>query len=1061
MTKEFYLSRFTPSLLKPETLEAILVQRGGLATRLVERIRESVLTRNKHYVLLVGPRGIGKTHMVSLLYHRIRAQADLADRLRIAWLREEEWGVASYLDLLLAILRAFQEEYHDEQLATECEQLRTLPAAEAEAGAERLLRRAIGNKTLLVITENLDEIFKGIEEAGQKKLRGYVQNNPVFTILATSQSLFGGVSLRTSPFYGFFQTYHLQDLCFEDAVTMMAKIAEHEGNGKLALLIRDPQGRARMRAVHHLAGGNPRVYVIFSQFLTCESLDDLVEPLMQVLDDLTPYYQARMSYLSPQQRKIVDLLCQRRHAVSVTEIARNVFITHQTASSQLKKLREMGYVRADQVGRESYYELREPLMRISLEVKKVRGEPTRLLIAFLRIWYSQAELADRLESLRPEAALDREYLQQAIEVGMQEPEDPKVAACKRDFQKAREAGDFEAALKAAEELVAIRNFTSDHLACAACLKDLGRHNEAEDVEKKAFEMEPGTAAGWLDRGSLLTRVERYDGALTCFDKAATLEPGNADMWSNRGCVLDRMKRYEEALAAAEESIQLEPSDALKRRNLAVSLERLMRYEDALAAYEKAIELDSYDALVWRYRTFPLQQLNRHEEAVVSCDKAIELDPEDALTWRIRAQSLQDLKCYNEALGSYDKAVELDPGDALTWRLRAGLLMQLNRHEEAVRSFDKAIVLDPEDALTWRTRAQSLQQLKHYKEALGSCDKAVELNRSDALAWQVRAGLLIQLNRHEEATVSCDKAIELDPNDATTWSLRTRAMDAMGRYEEALTSVDKVLEIKPDNPQELNYQAIVLYRLGRLDESLASLEKSLELDPDNANAWENRAVALSSVGQNEQALACFDRSLELESVDFDFHTCSNRAVVLSMLGRWEEGVSELDETLSRFARDGGIDSRGEVAIVRNLLIRTQDTGTWRRHIATWIELFNKHALLATLGQGLVRSIRTLNIPWIRGEVARNWRDLWQEVGRAHKELEIPLRLLDAAVRYQEEQDERILLGLPVEERQLLKPLLQLKGTADDRGTAAPSKARKGQAMWSRPDLAPLAPTSGAT
>ena len=54
----------------------------------------------------------------------------------------------------------------------------------------------------------------------------------------------------------------------------------------------------------------------------------------------------------------------------------------------LKKLREMGYVRADQAGRESYYELREPLMRISREVKKLRGEPTRLFVEFLRVWYS-------------------------------------------------------------------------------------------------------------------------------------------------------------------------------------------------------------------------------------------------------------------------------------------------------------------------------------------------------------------------------------------------------------------------------------------------------------------------------------------------------------------------------------------------------------------------------------------------------------------------------------------------------------------------------------------------
>jgi hypothetical protein len=52
----------------------------------------------------------------------------------------------------------------------------------------------------------------------------------------------------------------------------------------------------------------------------------------------------------------------------------------------------------------------------------------------------------------------------------------------------------------------------------------------------------------------------------------------------------------------------------------------------------------------------------------------------------------------------------------------------------------------------------------------------------------------------------------------------------------------------------------------------------------------------------------------------------------------------------------------------------------------------------------------------------WRDVWQELVGNRKEFELPLRLLDVAVRYRETHDPRILLGLPVEERKLLEPLL---------------------------------------
>jgi Mn-dependent DtxR family transcriptional regulator len=98
-----------------------------------------------------------------------------------------------------------------------------------------------------------------------------------------------------------------------------------------------------------------------------------------------------MKELSNQQRKIVELLVDQRHAVMVKEIAADCFIEPGTAASQLRDLRKMGYVEAEQNGRESYYELREVLMRLCLEVKKQRGQWVEIFVEFLRIWYPPGE----------------------------------------------------------------------------------------------------------------------------------------------------------------------------------------------------------------------------------------------------------------------------------------------------------------------------------------------------------------------------------------------------------------------------------------------------------------------------------------------------------------------------------------------------------------------------------------------------------------------------------------------------------------------------------------------
>ncbi|HEY9301899.1 MAG TPA: winged helix-turn-helix domain-containing protein, partial [Phormidium sp.] len=398
--------------------------------------------------------------MVSLIYHRVAKMEDLQDKLLIAWLREEEWGIASFLDLLRGIFRAIAKEYpevYQAQLHDEVENLYDLSLEQAEFKAAELLRDFVGKRVLLLIVENLEDVFSGLGDFGQKQLRAYIQNYSFLTILATSQSLFDGVKLYDNPFYGFFSSHILNEFKVDDAVDLLNHIAKLEGNNDLASFIQTPTGRDRIKVVHYLSGGSPRVYIVFSAFLmTPESLDKLVEPFMEMLDSLTPYYQDRMKYLSNQQRKIVDFLCDRGGAAPVKEIAKRCFIEQRTVSSQLKDLRDKGYVKTEEIGRESWYELREPLMRFCLEVKKQRNQPIRLIVDFIRVWYTRQELQQRLglrmadvdlaekEShfmyrqgltpIPPDAVMEREYYTRALEAIERNEEDPRLKAYFDEFE---------------------------------------------------------------------------------------------------------------------------------------------------------------------------------------------------------------------------------------------------------------------------------------------------------------------------------------------------------------------------------------------------------------------------------------------------------------------------------------------------------------------------------------------------------------------------------------------------------------------------------------------------
>ncbi|MEG4624493.1 tetratricopeptide repeat protein [Microcoleus sp. w1-18aA5] len=912
--KNTFISRFTPSLMAPETLEAILVQRHALAERLVELIRVSALTDNKHFQLLIGPRGMGKTHLVSLIYNRVAKMEDLQDKLLIAWLHEEEWhSIASFLDLLRGIFRAIAKEYKPEyeaQLKNDVEKLYDLSPEQAEFKAAELLRDFVGKRVLLLIVENLEDVFSGLGDFGQKQLRAYIQNYSFLTILATSQSLFDGVKLSNNPFYDFFDLYELDEFNLDDAVALLNHIAKLEGNSDLASFIQTPTGRDRIKVVHYLSGGNPRVYIIFSDFLmTPESLDKLVEPFMEMLDSLTPYYQDRMKYLSNQQRKIVDFLCDQGGAAPVKKIAKRCFIEQRTVSSQLKDLRDKGYVKTEEIGRESWYELREPLMRFCLEVKKQRNKPIRLIVDFIRVWYTRKELQQRLglrmadvdmaekeshflywqglKPIPPDAVMEREYYTRALEAIERNEEDPRLKAYFDEIEYCIEEKDYVSALAYAEKLVASR----------------------------------GEAKDWSVKGYCLSRREWYDEALECLDKA--------------------------------------------------------------------IEIDSNYKIVWNLRGDVLKSLERYDEALVSLDKVIELDPNYQSAWAKQGDVLSNLKRYEEALASFDRAINLDPNHEAAWVMQGGVFYKLERYEEALASFDRASELDANLQSVWALRGYVLHHLKCYEEALVSFDRAIELGANYHEIWVLRGNILNNFKRYEEALESFDRMIELDANDKLAWRIRGHVLNNLKRYDEALESLNRAIDLEANDPWN----------------------------------WANRGNVLNNLELYDEALVSFDRAIELGYKDSSVFF--NRAIAILGLNRWDEGLAALDDAFRRIESDEEVSSEDAYLITSNLFANTHEPITKTR-IISLIAVYEKHKFFSILGNGIVRKIPALMSEMVSDKAARTWLELWQELTSNYDEFKIPIRLLNAAVRYKETKgDRRVLLELPIEERNLLEPLVSTK------------------------------------
>ncbi len=652
-TDENFIWRFSPSQTNPELLEAIFVGRENLLQNVVEKMAESANTASKHHVLLYGPRGIGKTHFISLLKHRIVNNPNINPKVRIAWLNEDETTV-SLVQLLVRIYRSLCEAYPDDYSQEWLNDVLDQTPVEIEGMLKRRLVDRFQNQTLIVFVENLNLLLENLGSNGQKGLRSLLQEHPFACLVATSQQLFRAVTDRDEPFFGFFHNIQLKPLSLEDACQLLLNIARSKGQHDLEVFLQSPDGRSRVRAIHHLAGGNHRIYIVLSGFITRESLDHLVVPFQKMADDLTPYYQERLRWISPQQRQIVELLCRERGTMTPKAIARRLLASENTISSQIRKLVEIGYLNVTRQGREAFYELSEPLMRLAYEVKQ--QSLLVMLIDFLRIWYQ----LDKMKSLSKDglSKSTRQYIDAAIERSQTHP-DPRIEILQTEIEKA--------------------------------IANRRRHELARMWHEKATVTD--TELDWFVAGYCYHEFDKNSStAIVCYDKALAIEPKFAYAWNNKGNSLNKLNRYEEAITCLDQALSIEPKFAYAWNNKGNSLNSLNRDEEASVCYDKALAIEPEYAYAWNNKGGLLSKIGRYEEAIVCLDKALAIDPEDSYAWNNKGYSLNSLGRYEEAVTCYDKALAIEPTLPSPRFNQSVALFALSRWDEGFESIQVGLIV---------------------------------------------------------------------------------------------------------------------------------------------------------------------------------------------------------------------------------------------------------------------------------------------------------------------------------------------------------------------------------
>ena len=399
-----------------EIIRQFVVRNRELDT-VLEILRENAKTSSCQHVLLVAPRGRGKTMLLARVAAELRVHEDLSrDLLPVRFMEEshEVFDVADFwLECLFHLAR--ESAVRDPELRRE---LRDTHSALISRGRHEQLIEAQARtavldaadrlgKRLVLMVENLQDLSGDVDERFGWKLREELQSQPRIMLLATATSRFRGLDDATQPFFELFRIVGLAPLDTEECRRLW-----HVLSGDAV--------RAReIRPLQILTGGSPRLLVFVADFARHRSVRQLMEQLVKLIDDHTEYFRSHLQGFAKTERRVYLATVDLWQPSTTGEITARARLDVRTVSTMLGRLVHRGALISEGDGRKRQYSAAERLYGIYYKLRRERDEAAVVsnLIRFMVMFYSHPELADMSDKLSMEAAQSsaiREGIERAI-----------------------------------------------------------------------------------------------------------------------------------------------------------------------------------------------------------------------------------------------------------------------------------------------------------------------------------------------------------------------------------------------------------------------------------------------------------------------------------------------------------------------------------------------------------------------------------------------------------------------------------------------------------------------
>ncbi len=672
---------YNPGFLTDDELAAAFCVRTSEFESIVETLQENTGNSNQH-LIVIGPRGSGKTSLLLRVALEVRRQAGLADRLLPVVFSEESYVVGTCGEFWLECLArlAGQESGANEERdlhATYCDLHRI---QDQQTLAQRCLAAVLdaadrAGKRLVLVVENLNMLLGEMSDpdAGWQ-LRKTLQTEPRIMLLGSATSRFAEIDDPEHALYDLFRIITLRPLDERECATLWRAASGASAN------------HGKIRSLQILTGGSPRLMTIVARFGGKLSFPTLMSDLFDLVDAHTEYFKRYIEDLPHQERRVFVALAELWRPATTREIADQARIGTSQCSAQLQRLIARRAVEVDggSPRRKQYY-LVERMYNIYYLLR--RGDPGRVVEALLRFmasFYSAPELSSIAGSMIVDALLTRPRNQTfLVEVFSQFLALPDLADYRDELEmlangtafvadsmkKSNDAfdrGDYRAAVHFCDRLLSLVHqqdvpapmaFLAVPMMNKAralyhldrCEESLGLYEEVISgfAENTAEDISGHRAEAQLCRAVALRGVGRSDEAIAALDDVGA-QYGSGTVSAeqaaralvSKGILLGELQRPAEALDVYDRVVRqfgdssvsaIAEAVAYALANKGQFLSAQHRYADALHVFDDVVQrfagidnpkIDAKVAAALVYRGVILAALGRLAEALEICDAVV-------------------------------------------------------------------------------------------------------------------------------------------------------------------------------------------------------------------------------------------------------------------------------------------------------------------------------------------------------------------------------------------------------------------------------------------------------